>query len=119
MTGTNPKPLPETPISNPEPPLVVAIGDVPADLMEAIMADVQARVAVEVSLKVIRAQAITWSDGSLGCPEPGMMYTQALIDGYWVVIDAGGRHMDYRAGSNGGFKYCPSGGMLPVAPVDR
>jgi hypothetical protein len=30
-----------------------------------------------------------WNDGSLGCPEPGMMYTQALVNGYWLIIEAG------------------------------
>ena len=40
-------------------------------------------------LKVLSAEAVTWSDGSLGCPEPGMMYTQALVPGYRVQIRGG------------------------------
>src|SRR5262245_3541915 len=31
----------------------------------------------------VRAEPVVWSDGSLGCPEPGMEYAQALISGYW------------------------------------
>jgi hypothetical protein len=28
--------------------------------------------------EVVSAKAVTWSDGSLGCPEPGKLYTQAF-----------------------------------------
>ena len=39
----------------------------------------------------VSAAAVTWSDGSAGCPEPGMMYTQALVPGYRIVLQAGDR----------------------------
>lgn len=94
------------------PPVVT--GEVPAELMAAIMADAGTRNTTKAALTVVRAQAVTWSDGSLGCPEKGMSYTQALVDGYWVVLDAGGQLMDYRAGTSGGFKYCAIGGLPPV-----
>ena len=47
-------------------------------------------------LIIVRAQAVVWNDGSLGCPEPGMQYTQALINGYWVVIRAPEHTYDFR-----------------------
>lgn len=98
----------------------VPVGEVPADLIASIIADAESRsVANAASIVVLRAQAVTWSDGSLGCPEPGMMYTQALVNGYWVVLDAGGKTLDYRAGSGGGFRFCPFGGSEPTAPVDH
>jgi hypothetical protein len=37
---------------------------------------------------VVQAEAVTWPDGALGCPEPGIVYTQALVPGYWVVVEA-------------------------------
>ena len=43
-----------------------------------------------------RPGAVTWNDGSLGCPEPGMFYTQALVDGYHVILQAGDEELDYR-----------------------
>jgi hypothetical protein len=70
--------------------------------------------AAEVSVQ--RAQAVTWNDGSLGCPEPGQMYTQALVDGYWVVLQAGGQELDFRASQQGEVKLCPPGQGRP--PVD-
>lgn len=115
---TNPGPRPPISVPIPE-PLPAATGEVPMNLLEAILADARSRLPTEASITVVRDQAVTWSDGSLGCPEPGMMYTQALVSGYWVVLDADGQTLDYRAGSSGGFKYCPFGGSVPTEPADR
>jgi hypothetical protein len=30
---------------------------------------------------MVRAESAVWNDESLGCPEPGMMYSQSLING--------------------------------------
>jgi len=64
-------------------------------------------------LAIVRAESVVWSDGSLGCPEPGMQYTQALVNGYWVIIDAAGQKYDYRVGSGGSFRLCPEGRGQP------
>lgn len=55
------------------------------------------------------AAEVTWSDGSLGCPEPGRAYTQALVDGYWVVLTNEGSTFDYRAGQEADFSRCTDG----------
>ncbi len=108
---TKPSPPETVPVTT-VPPVV---GEVPADLLELILADAASRVTTEAAITVVRAQAVTWSDGSLGCPEPGMRYTQALVEGYWVVLDAGGQTLDYRASASGAFKLCPdSMGVPPV-----
>jgi hypothetical protein len=60
---------------------------------------------------VIRDQAVTWSDGSLGCPQPGVFYTQALVPGYWVVLQVGDQEYDYRASERGHFVLCEGGGL--------
>ena len=71
-----------------------------------------AKVARE-KLVILRAQPVVWNDGSLGCPEPGMMYTQALVNGYWVVIEADGQTYDFRVGRDGSFRLCPAGRGQP------
>ena len=85
-------------------------GEVPQAILEAILKEVAAlaRVGPE-QVAIARAESVVWSDGSLGCPEPGMMYTQALVNGYWVVIDAAGQKYDFRVGSRGNFRLCPRG----------
>jgi hypothetical protein len=40
----------------------------------------------EEEIAITGAAAVTWNDGSIGCPQPGMSYTQALIDGARVTL---------------------------------
>jgi hypothetical protein len=86
-------------------------GDViPGEVPDAVIASVIDAAAAETGVDpadvvVINAEAVTWNDGSLGCPEPGVLYTQALIDGYRVVVEAGGQQLDYRIG-NGEPRLC-------------
>jgi hypothetical protein len=80
-----------------------------AAVTEAALADAARRSGLEEdALKVLSAEAVTWSDGSLGCPQPGMMYTQALVPGYRVRIKAGGQVLDYHAGRSGKPTMCPA-----------
>jgi hypothetical protein len=58
------------------------------------------------TLVIVTAESVTWNDGSLGCPTPGSMYTQALVDGYRVVVAAGDRRLDYRMGRGGAPRLC-------------
>ncbi|WP_202875432.1 hypothetical protein, partial [Kribbella albertanoniae] len=53
------------------------------------------------AVKVVSAEEVTWSDGSMGCPEPGMMYTQALIDGMRIILEADGKRYEYHSGRQG------------------
>lgn len=86
-------------------------GEVPADLLGEILADAIDRTGVlESEIEIARAEETTWPDGALGCPEPGQVYTQALVDGYQVVVEAGGERLDYRAAANGSFRVCEERG---------
>ena len=88
---------------------------------EAALVDASKRTGVSRNLlEVLSAEAVTWSDGSLGCPMPGMMYTQALVPGFRVRIRAGGKELDYHAGRTGAPVLCPAGRAIPpVAGDDR
>jgi hypothetical protein len=94
-------------------------GEVPQGILDPILKEAAAlaKVARE-KLVIVRAEPVVWNDGSLGCPEPGMMYTQALINGYWVVIEAAGQTYDFRVGRGGSFRLCPPGGGHPPLPSD-
>jgi hypothetical protein len=87
---------------------------IPQAILEPILnkAAELAKVAGE-QLVMVRAESAVWNDGSLGCPEPGMMYTQALVNGYWVVIGAAGQNYDFRVDSRGNFRLCPPGQGRP------
>jgi hypothetical protein len=91
---------------------------VPPKILQSILEETATLANVpREKLTIIRAEPVVWNDGSLGCPEPGMMYTQALVNGYWVVIDAGGRTYDFRVDAGGRFHLCPAGrGRPPRQP---
>jgi hypothetical protein len=92
-------------------------GEVPASLLEDIRSDLDQRSGVsQEAILVIRDQAVTWSDGSLGCPQPGVFYTQALVPGYWVVLQVGEKQYDYRASERGYFFLCESSGLPFTQP---
>ena len=95
-----------TPASAP-PPEMSGGGALPAAIIDPIVADAAARLAVDPSaVKIVSAEARTYGDGSLGCPRPGEMYTQALVDGYQVIVDVNGTRLDYRGSGPGRFRIC-------------
>jgi hypothetical protein len=52
------------------------------------------------------AESMTFPDAGLGCPIPGMVYTQVQVDGYKVVAVAAGTTYDYRGTGRGVFRLC-------------
>ena len=71
-------------------------------IVEAARQDASSRTGLPPeAIKVLSAARVTWSDGSLGCPLPGMLYTQALVPGVRVMLEAGGQVLDYHAGARG------------------
>lgn len=55
------------------------------------------------------SEPVTWGDGSLGCPMPGRLYTQALVPGWLIVVREGGRELRYHASQRGQWLLCPAG----------
>jgi hypothetical protein len=90
-------------------PVASGGGSLPASITDPIVDDVATRLGVDPSgVTIVEATAETFPDGSLGCPEPGMMYTQALVDGYQVIVEANGTQLDYRGSAPGQFRICTS-----------
>jgi hypothetical protein len=106
----------ETPVA-PSPSVERTVSTTPRDsalppeqVMAPLLADASQRTGVaEDALDVVSASHGTWRDGSLGCPEPGMSYTQALVPGWQVIIAAGDQRLDYRLSERGFFVFCPPG----------
>jgi hypothetical protein len=89
-------------------------GEVPQGILEAILKEIAGSAGVgRDQIAIERAQSVVWSDGSLGCPEPGMAYTRALVNGYWVIVEAAGKKYDFRVSSGGNFRLCPPGQGKP------
>lgn len=82
---------------------------VPGAAWAAILADLERRTGSATEPDVVSAEEVTWNDGSLGCPEAGQTYTQALVDGYHIVVELDGERYDYRVGSGSSVKLCEGG----------
>ena len=88
----------------------------PADtLVQPILADARQR-SGDASARVVAAEPVTWSDGSLGCPQPDRMYTQALVRGWRIRVAAAGQELDYHASMRGAWVLCPPGQAKPPVP---
>ena len=79
---------------------------IPDAVWAAILADLERQTGGPSDPEVVSADAVTWNDGSLGCPEAGQAYTQALVDGYQVILEVDGERYDYRVGSGSAVKLC-------------
>ena len=80
---------------------------VPADVLDPLLDDAASRTgATRDTITVVDAAAVAWPTGALGCPRPGVMYTQALVRGWRVVLLAAGTRIDYRASAPGRFRVC-------------
>jgi len=78
--------------------------------------DLAGRLGVPASdIVLVRQQAVTWRDGSLGCPKKGMMYTQALVDGTLIVLQVDGKTYPYHSGDGRAPFYCEN----PREPAAR
>jgi hypothetical protein len=115
---TRPAPrLPERVPADPDALASPVMGETPGELLELLKSDLVSRTgASSGEIIVLRDQAMVFNDGSLGCPQPGMFYTQATVAGYWVVLELGQVVYDYRATENGSFILCEGGGLPSIQP---
>jgi hypothetical protein len=93
---------------------------IPRDVRRAVVADAAKRFKVAESAVVLtHAEQVTWNDGSMGCAEPGRMYTQALVPGFRVVAKTSGGELAYHTDTRGSAVSCRATAMAPlVDPAD-
>lgn len=85
----------------------------PQDLLQNVLADAALRSGLGWDAITLRsAWRVTWNDGSLGCPQPGMNYTQALVPGWRLLVEARADVLDYRAAGES-FFVCEQGKPRP------
>jgi hypothetical protein len=81
----------------------------------AALADLAQRQGVDVAaITVVSTDEVTWRDGSIGCPQPDMNYTQALVPGVRVVLELDGARYEYHAGGARSIFLCEN----PQAPFE-
>ena len=80
---------------------------VPQAMVDGVVDQAASESGVDpANIRVVTAEAVTWRDGSLGCPKPGQAYTQALVPGFRVVVEIDGEEVHYHAAQSGEFRAC-------------
>lgn len=84
------------------------------DTVQTAVDDLASRLGVDAAtIAVARFEDVTWRDGSIGCPEPGMSYTQALVPGYRIELVVDATSYWYHGARDGSPAYCAD----PTAPA--
>ena len=79
--------------------------------------DLAQRLDVSVdSVALAGARQVTWRSGALGCPKPGMNYTEALVPGSVIYLQVDNTIHAYHAKIGGNPFYCPRERVEPPAP---
>ena len=97
------------PTKNPEG--AAAPASAPLSLNQQILAareDLAARLGLAPDLVTLSgARPVNWRSGALGCPQPGMSYTDVLVPGALIYLRANGEVYGYHARQGGEPFYCP------------
>ena len=73
----------------------------------AARVDLASRLEVaERDIEITSLALVNWRDGSIGCPEEGMSYTQALVPGALVTLVYAGNEYSYHQGGDGDVFLC-------------
>jgi hypothetical protein len=94
----------DTPSTATTSPTVSGGGTVDSGLMPMVdqaKADLAGRLGIDAGeIALISAELVEWSDASLGCPQPGMVYAQVPTDGSLIVLSHGGAEYPYHTGGS-------------------
>jgi hypothetical protein len=89
-------------------------GEVPPQILAIFQDDLARRALVKHDqITVVSATEQQWPDGAMGCPQPGQMYTQMIVPGYRVVLQAAGERYAYHSDRRGNFIVCSNGLSFP------
>ena len=59
------------------------------------------------AITVTEARAVNWGSGAVGCPKDDMSYTQAIVPGVLLLLEADGKVYRYHGRSKGAPFHCP------------
>lgn len=68
-------------------------------------------------ITVVSSEAVTWPDGCLGVQRMGVMCTQALVEGFRIVLAVDGKEYEYHTNQNGS-AVVPASGLQAFASVE-
>lgn len=107
--STGPKTRPSATVDPPErhTPSISGIDPALDGLVAQARADLARRLDVAPGqIRVVAAAAVTWPNGGLGCPEPGVMYVERLVEGALIVLAMAEVQYRYHVGGGRGPFLC-------------
>lgn len=76
-------------------------------LVDQARTDLAKRLSVDAGqIETVDVYQVTWPNSGLGCPKPGMVYAQVMVDGMRIRLRAGGRVYEYHSGGQRGPFLC-------------
>ena len=101
--------------TNMTPTLSFPATPIPQSLIEKAKDDLAQRLSIStIQINVVDAKEVVWSNASLGCPQPGMLYADVLTPGYLILLSANGQDYEYHAAKGSVIFYCEN----PLPPVE-
>lgn len=88
------------------------------DQISGAIADLAGREQIaEDKIQLTQAGMVEWGSSALGCPQPDMNYTQAVVPGLWVVLSIDERRFYYHGAEGKALFLCPADRMTaPISP---
>lgn len=87
---------------------VLANGESLEQQVSGAIADLANRFGIATNvIKVSQARVVTWGSSAVGCPKEGMSYTQAIVPGIQVLLEADGTVYRYHGRTGSKLFLCP------------
>lgn len=81
----------------------------PKEQIEFSKRDLATRLGLALdTIKVSGDIAVTWRSGAVGCPKPGVSYTDVLVPGIWILLRVDNAIYEYHGLPGGQPFYCPA-----------
>ena len=76
--------------------------------VSAAVADLAERTGIATDAITVReARTVNWGSGAVGCPKEGMNYTQAIVPGVLLLLEADGKVYRYHGRTGSKPFHCP------------
>jgi hypothetical protein len=76
-------------------------------LIKKAKEDLAQRLSISANqINLVEAEAVEWSDSSLGCPQPGMDYLQVITPGYLILLEVNTQTYEYHSNRDTYLVYC-------------
>jgi hypothetical protein len=78
-----------------------------AAAVDAALADASNHLGVSrEALRVDQVEPRDWPDSSLGCPQPGQLYSQVVTPGFLVIVASGSHRLEYHTDTRSRVTLC-------------